>query len=61
MTYLLLQFGVLLLGMNEVEDDVECAGENEGEEEAETSEIGIALCARCVGSSVQWQQPLQRY
>jgi hypothetical protein len=34
-TYLFLEFGVLLLGVDEVEDDVECAGEDEGEKEAE--------------------------
>ena len=32
MTYLLLQLGVLLLSVNEVEDDVERAGEDEGKE-----------------------------
>jgi len=34
-TYLFLEFGVLFLGVDEVEDDVECAGEDEGEKEAE--------------------------
>ena len=42
-TYILLQLGVLLLGMNEVENDVECACENKGEEQAEAGEVRVAL------------------
>lgn len=41
--YLLFQFGVLLLGMDQVEDDIECSSENEGEEKAEPSQVGISL------------------
>lgn len=44
-TYLILQLGVLLLGVDEVEQDVERAGEDEGQEQAEAREVGIPLRA----------------
>ena len=40
-----LQFGVLSLGMNEVEEDVECAGEDKGKEETEPGQVHITLGA----------------
>lgn len=60
-TYLLLQLGVFLLGMDEVENNIKCTGENKREEETEAGEVGIALCARFVRTSGQWRLPLQRY
>ena len=42
---LFLEFAVLLLGMDEVKDDVECACEDEGKEEGEACEVGITLRA----------------
>ena len=41
--YLLLELSVFLLGVDEVEDDVERASENEGKEETESGEIGVTL------------------
>ena len=43
-TYLLLQLSVLLLSVDEIEDDVECAGKNERKEQAKASEICVPLC-----------------
>ena len=40
---LLLKLGVLLLGVDEIENDVECARKHEGEEERESSQVGIPL------------------
>ena len=45
-TYRLLELGVLFLGVNEVEGDVECPSEDEGEEEGEYGQVDIALCAK---------------
>lgn len=39
----LLDFGVFFLGMDEVEGDVECPCEDEGEEEGESCKVCIAL------------------
>lgn len=44
-THILFKLGVLLLGVDEVEEDIERAGEHKGEEQAEAGEIRIALCA----------------
>ena len=44
-THILLELGVLFLGMDKVKDDVERAGEDEGEEETEAGEVRVALCA----------------
>ena len=41
--YLLLELSVFLLGVDEVEDDVERASENEGKEETESGEVGVTL------------------
>ena len=41
--YRLLEFSVFLLCVDEVKDDVERAGENEGEEETESGEVRVAL------------------
>lgn len=38
-----LQLGVLLLRVDEVEDEVECAREDEGQEESESRQIRVAL------------------
>ena len=43
--YLLLELSVFLLGVDEVEQDVERAGENKGEEQAEACEVDVSLCA----------------
>lgn len=45
-TYLLLQFSIFFLCVDEVEEDVERAREDKREEEAETGQVGIALRAR---------------
>ena len=42
-THRVLQLRVLLLRVDQVEDDVERAGENEGEEETESGEVRVAL------------------
>lgn len=44
-THRVLQLCVLLLGVDEVEDDVERAGEDQGEEQAEAGEIRVPLGA----------------
>jgi hypothetical protein len=44
----LLQLGIFTLRVDEVEDDVERAREDEGEEETEAGEVGVALRAACV-------------
>ena len=44
-SHLLLEPGVLFLGVNEVEENVEGPGEHEGEEEAEAGEVDISLRA----------------
>ena len=44
-THLLLQLRILLLRVDEVEDDVERAREDEREEEAEAGEVRVALRA----------------
>ena len=44
-TYLFLEFGVFVLSMDKIEDDVECASEDEGKEKAEPSKICISLGA----------------
>ena len=54
-THLLLELGVLLLGVNEVENDVEGAGEDEGEEEAEAGQVRIALRAARRVRCQQWR------
>ena len=41
--YGIFEFGVFLLGVDQVEDDVEGASKNEGEEEAEARQVDIAL------------------
>jgi hypothetical protein len=41
----LLELGVLFLGVNEVEGDVECPSQDEGKEEGESSQVDVALCA----------------
>ena len=43
--HLFLQFGKLVLGVDQVQDDIECASENKGKEEAEPSQVGISLRA----------------
>lgn len=45
-TYLFLEFGIFFLSMNQIEDDIECSGEYEGKEEAESGEIGVSLRAK---------------
>lgn len=44
-THLFLQFRILILDVNELEDDVERAGETKGEEQGEASQVRIALGA----------------
>lgn len=44
-THLLLQLCIFLLGMNQIEDDVERAGEDEREEETEAGQVCVALRA----------------
>jgi hypothetical protein len=44
----LLQLGIFTLRVDEVEDDVERARKDEGEEETEAGEVGVALRAACV-------------
>ena len=48
--YLLLELSVFLLGVDEVEDDVERASENEGKEETESGEVGVTLRAAWNGT-----------
>ena len=48
LTYLLLEFEVLLLRVDEVQDDVECAGKDEREEKTETSQVDISLSAKWI-------------
>ena len=44
-TYGLLEFGVLFLGVDQVEGDVECPGEDKREEKGEPSQVNVPLCA----------------
>ena len=44
-THRLLELGVLFLGVNQVEGDVECPGQDKREEEGESSQVDVALCA----------------
>ena len=48
-THLLLQLRVLLLRVDEVEDDVERARQDEREEEAEAGQVCVALSAATRG------------
>lgn len=45
-TYLFLNLGIFFLGVNQVENDVECACKNEGKEETESGQIDVALSAK---------------
>ena len=45
MTHILFEFGIFLLCVDEVEEDVECAGENKGKEQAESSQVDVPLRA----------------
>lgn len=51
---LLLQLGVLLLHMDEVKDDIETTGENEGQEEGEASQVYVALRTVMKGMSLSY-------
>ena len=50
--YLLLEFSVFLLGVDEIQDDVEGSGQDERQEEAKSSEVSISLCAEYLALSV---------
>jgi len=45
-THRFLQLGVFLLSLDEVQDDVECARQHEGQEKAEPGKIHVPLSAR---------------
>ena len=45
-TYRFLQLSVFLLSMNEVQENVECARQHEGQEKAEPGKIHVPLSAR---------------
>ena len=49
-THRVLQLRVLLLRVDQVEDDVERASENEGKEETESGEVGVTLRAAWNGT-----------
>lgn len=58
-TYGVLQFAIFFLGVDEFLDNVECAGEDKGEEETEAGEVGIALGALLCDASQSKAQQLR--
>lgn len=65
MTYSLLELRVLLLRVKQIENNVERASKDKGQEETEAGEIHVALCAvrhyvnnppsySCPGSNERW-------
>ena len=44
--YGFLELGIFFLGVDEVESDVECSGQHQGQEEGEPSQVGITLGAK---------------